>query len=132
MGAAACRLDSKKVEQQIFPKASQLSQDTDYEVRKAMCKELVIIMKHVGLRMAKKAILGDFIDLLNDEEVGVQESALENLMILCDSMDAEGRIAILIPIWKKICSDPNIKVATKAAELFGQFFWKARSMYFTK
>ncbi len=130
MGVASCRLDPKKVEQQIFPKLSQLSQDTDYEVRKAMCAELVIIMKHVGLRLAKKSIFNDFIDLVNDEEISVQESALENLMILADSMDAEARIATLIPIWKRICSDPTSRIAAKAAEYFGQFMWKAKSMYF--
>lgn len=48
LGAAAAKLDAKRVEQQIFPKASQLCQDTDYEVRRAMCKELAAMVKSMG------------------------------------------------------------------------------------
>jgi hypothetical protein len=123
-------VDAKKIEQLIFPRISQLSQDTDYEVRRAMCKELVSIMKYVGLRMAKKTIFSDFLDLLMDEEINVQESSFENLMKLCDSMDAETKIAVLIPTWRRICSEESQKLpklSLKTAELFGQFLWKTKS-----
>jgi hypothetical protein len=41
-------MDAKRIEQQIFPKAAQLCQDTDYEVRRAMCKELAQLTKSMG------------------------------------------------------------------------------------
>lgn len=80
--------------------------------------------------MAKKTIFSDFLDLLMDEEINVQESSFENLMKLCDSMDAETKIAVLIPTWRRICSEESQKLpklSLKTAELFGQFLWKTKS-----
>ena len=47
-GALAKRMDGKRIEATFFKKAMSLCQDTDYEVRSCMCKQLNAIAKGVG------------------------------------------------------------------------------------
>ena len=138
VGAVAPRLDAKRflytcfnnqrIEQQLFPKASQLCQDTDYEVRKAMSKEMGSLIKAMGIKLAKKTVLPEFLELLNDEEGSVQEAALRSLMDFAEILDIETRMTTLIPSWKKICASNNPKLVLITAELFGSFMWRAKSL----
>lgn len=115
------------MEQLLFPKASQLCQDTDYEVRKAMAKEMPSLIKSLGLKQSRKTIFPEFMELLIDEEASVQQAALKHFMDLAEIFDGECRLSTLIPFWKKICSQHTPKLALIVAELFGQFMWKAKS-----
>lgn len=47
-GALASRMEVKRIESTFFKKAMALCQDTDYEVRSCMCKQLNAIAKAVG------------------------------------------------------------------------------------
>lgn len=128
MGASSSRIDPKRIEQQVFPKLSQLAQDTDQEVRKIMCKEIGSVIKVIGLKTAKKTIMPEFLDLLNDEEGNVQQAALEALMDFSDIFDAESRNSIFIPAWKKIVSSGNSKILIPSSAMFGTFLWKVKSI----
>lgn len=51
LAALAGKLDAKKFETHLYPKVSILCQDTDGEVRKAMCSEMGLIIKSLGYCM---------------------------------------------------------------------------------
>ncbi|KAJ3341199.1 Serine/threonine-protein phosphatase 4 regulatory subunit 4, partial [Kappamyces sp. JEL0680] len=89
LGAVAHRIEGKKMEQLLFPKASQLCQDTDYEVRKAMAKEMPSLIKSLGLKQSRKTIFPEFMELLIDEEASVQQAALKHFMDLAEIFDGE-------------------------------------------
>ena len=48
LGAVAGKLDPKKIETHLYPKVSVLCQDTDAEVRKAMCAEMGFVIRSLG------------------------------------------------------------------------------------
>jgi hypothetical protein len=82
------------------------------------------------MKLAKKTVFAEFMDLLNDEEGSVQQAALQSLMELSDIFDSETRSFILIPAWKKICASNNPKLSLTTAEYLGPFMWKARGIAF--
>lgn len=135
LGVLSNRIDIKRytsfntrVETLIFPKASQLCQDTNHEVRRAMCAEISTISRSVGIKVARTSIFLEFIDLLDDEEVSVQKAALESVMDICDILDTDLITAMLIPTWRKVCVSDNSKLHLASARLFGIFLDRASSI----
>lgn len=84
------------------------------------------------MKLAKKTVFIEFMDLLNDEEGSVQQAALQSLMEMSDIFDSETRTNILIPQWKKICASNNSKLLYTIAELFGPFLFKSKGTRFLK
>ncbi|KAI8923759.1 armadillo-type protein [Entophlyctis helioformis] len=128
LGAVAPRLDAKRIEDLFFRKALTLCQDTDYEVRRSMCNQLNVIAKAVGLKLTKSELLPEYTELIMDEEQVVRESAIANLMSLVDSLDADARSTVVIPLWRRLCEErPSGLVMTCIARYFGQFLWGCRN-----
>ncbi|KAJ2996963.1 Serine/threonine-protein phosphatase 4 regulatory subunit 4 [Globomyces sp. JEL0801] len=127
LGVSANKIDPKMIESVIFPRVIKLCQDTDYEVRKSMCLQLGSIINSLGFLKTKKALFCEYMELIKDEEGVVQQAALASLMDISDSLDSETKQVFLIPLWKKLTSDPTPKLIDSITELFGKFFWAARN-----
>ncbi|KAJ3318041.1 hypothetical protein HDV06_000853, partial [Boothiomyces sp. JEL0866] len=126
LGTIICRLDPKKIDQNILQKFINLCEDTDYEVRKSMCFHLNAVIKNIGVANTKKYIFPVYLELLKDEEISVQTAAIINYTNYGEFMDQEQRASTFIPYWKKIVEDNNPKLSQTIAELFGVFLWSAR------
>ncbi|KAJ3295474.1 Serine/threonine-protein phosphatase 4 regulatory subunit 4, partial [Borealophlyctis nickersoniae] len=126
LGAVATRMEGKKAEDLFFRKAMTLCQDTDYEVRACMCRQLNAIARAVGLNLTKSALLPEYTELLTDEEDVVREAAIENLMTLLEFLDGDAKVRIVMPQWKKLCDERPPRILTLIAKELGGFMWQTK------
>ena len=68
LGAAATRLNRAAVERIFFSRAMELCQDTDYQVRVAMCDQIVAVARAVGPEVTLRAVAPELDELCRDEE----------------------------------------------------------------
>ncbi|KAI8820794.1 armadillo-type protein [Fimicolochytrium jonesii] len=126
LGAAAPRIESKQIQQALIRKAASLCQDTDYEVRACMCRELNSIARAVGHECTVRDLLTEYVELIMDEESVVRESAIENIMNLMDFFEPAVKTQTIIPVWKKLCEEQPTRILPCLARHLGPFLWETR------
>ena len=65
-----------------------------------------------------------------DEEPIVRQAAIQSIISLFDTFDAETRANTMIPLWKKLCEDKTTGTVLLVAKQFGPFLWQIRSKTF--
>ncbi|TPX60767.1 hypothetical protein SpCBS45565_g07419 [Spizellomyces sp. 'palustris'] len=128
LGAAAPRIEGKKSQELFFRKAMQLCQDTDYEVRACMCRQLNAIAKAVGLDLTTKELLPEYVELILDEESVVREAAIANIMQLVNVLDGGTKASVIVPVWKKLCEERAPRLLTCLARELGILLWETRDL----
>ncbi|KAJ3343035.1 Serine/threonine-protein phosphatase 4 regulatory subunit 4 [Gonapodya sp. JEL0774] len=126
LGAVALRLDGKKIERLFFKRAMTLCQDTDYEVRRCMCLQLPALARSLGPLPSRHELLEEFRELLMDDEDTVREATLSNFVLMIQRTDAEARLKILIPLYRRICEERAEKLMPLLAKETGPFLWETR------
>ncbi|KAJ3018864.1 Serine/threonine-protein phosphatase 4 regulatory subunit 4 [Thoreauomyces humboldtii] len=114
IGVVAPRLLLAQSHPEVFLKALSLCQDTDYEVRACMCKELNGIARAVGHDRAVSDLLPEYLELIMDEECVVREAAIDNIMQLIDFFEPAVKKETVIPVWKRLyqLSDTDLRYFT--------------------
>ncbi|KAL2610400.1 hypothetical protein R1flu_028973 [Riccia fluitans] len=102
-GAIAPLLKAEEIGKNFLLKAMGLCQDTDLEVRVCMCEQLNKIARAVGVDTTKEKILPELYELLKDEELAVQNAALETLVQMLDYLPAEIRQTKIMPYLRPFC-----------------------------
>lgn len=74
-----------------------------------------------------KDLMPEYIELLNDEEDIVREAAVTSLLNLLDILDADTKITMLIPNFRKMCENPG-KILNQVAKSFGLFLFHTREL----
>ena len=121
-------------------KAVALCQDTDYEVRAAMCDQLNNIAKAVGMETAKRELLREYQELMVDEHRYVKERAMTNLIQLLDFLDhgmqhnhffinKDTKVSFVIPSFKKHCEDKSDTLLPLVIKEFGVFLWNTKGIF---
>ncbi|KAJ3238354.1 Serine/threonine-protein phosphatase 4 regulatory subunit 4 [Chytriomyces hyalinus] len=127
LGAVVSRLKSSEIET-LFQRAITLCQDTDYEVRACMCHQLNEFAKHVKLDSVRRSLFHEYVELIIDEEDYVREAALANLVKSAEFVDDTAKSNIIVPIWKKLCSEKPARLMELMARDFGLFFYHCKSV----
>eukprot|EP00898_Chlorokybus_atmophyticus_P007877 jgi/Chlat1/8090/Chrsp75S07548 len=125
LGALAPRIAADDAT--IFNKAMTLCQDTDYQVRVAMCHQLDAFAHAVGPERTQNVVLKELEDLLNDEEVAVRTAALQALVALADVLPIEARKTRIVPIVKAYCpasTSAEEHMSLELCRLFGELLRK--------
>ena len=123
LGALARHLDGATVEAQYLRMALDLCQDTDFDVRARMARQLEPIARNVGLHAAKAHhILRELLELLGDEESAVKRAALNTFIDLLSFYDSDTRATQMIPVLKTYCRTLPEELAPVIGARFGDLF----------
>ncbi|KAJ3013207.1 UNVERIFIED_CONTAM: Serine/threonine-protein phosphatase 4 regulatory subunit 4, partial [Siphonaria sp. JEL0065] len=125
-GAVTSRLKSSEIEA-LFQKAITLCQDTDYEVRACMCHQLNEFVKYVKLDSIRRSLFHEYVELIMDEEDFVREAALANIVKLTEFIDDSTKTNIIVPIWRKLCTEKPARLMELMARDFGAFLYNTKS-----
>ncbi|KAL3690233.1 hypothetical protein R1sor_016542 [Riccia sorocarpa] len=109
-GAIAPFLKAEEIAKSFLQKAMGLCQDTDLEVRVCMCEQLNKISRAVGVDTVKEKVLPELYELLKDEELAVQNAALETLVEMLDFLPAEIRQTKIMPYLRSFCPPEETEV----------------------
>ncbi|KAL4125099.1 hypothetical protein PRIC2_008688 [Phytophthora ramorum] len=90
-------LSAPDIEGLYFQKMMALCQDTDAEVRKCMCIQLDGLARAVGEEHACTELLPELLELLQDEEEQVKQTAFLTLLSLIDFFPARDRVKLIVP-----------------------------------
>eukprot|EP00760_Papus_ankaliazontas_P004483 PhM_4_TR11917/c0_g1_i1/m.80111/K15426/PPP4R4; serine/threonine-protein phosphatase 4 regulatory subunit 4 len=126
LGGLAQRFDSAKIEKTFLKHCMSLCQDVDVEVRVAMCNQLNVIARAIGLGLTKQHVTQELLELLVDEEKIASRAAFTALIDLIDFFDAPYRREQVYPILKHYISSPPEDVLSLLIEEFGRFIYKIR------
>ncbi|KAI8918170.1 armadillo-type protein [Powellomyces hirtus] len=126
IGVVAPRIMKTESQHQVFHKAMSLCQDTDYEVRACMCRQLNAIARAVGHERAVRELLPEYVELIMDEECVVREAAIDNIMQLMDFFEPAVKVQTIIPLWKKLCEEQSPRILQCLARQLGAFLWETR------
>eukprot|EP00002_Diphylleia_rotans_P016563 TRINITY_DN3225_c0_g1_i13.p1 TRINITY_DN3225_c0_g1~~TRINITY_DN3225_c0_g1_i13.p1 ORF type:complete len:630 (+),score=113.31 TRINITY_DN3225_c0_g1_i13:114-2003(+) len=120
MGALSHHLEAQVIEASFFKRSLMLCQDTDYEVRAAMCQQLEFIAKSVGPNVSQVDLVYELQELLKDEELSVKSAALTTFVNLSDFFEKKIRKDVIIPQLKGMCSNPPEDMIPIITRLFGE------------
>eukprot|EP01137_Pigoraptor_chileana_P003815 Opistho-2@44557 len=124
LGAISAKLDADSMSKDFFQKISSLCQDTDYDVRVAMCMHLDSIARGAGLENTKKTLIPELVELTNDEEVVVRLASFQCIVDLITFLDKATLVEVVVPIvCRFVESAHETEGATMhVASLFGKIF----------
>ncbi|KAI9333692.1 armadillo-type protein [Obelidium mucronatum] len=125
LGAVTSRLKSAEIEA-LFQKAITLCQDTDYEVRACMCHQLNEFVRYVRLDSIRRSLFHEYVELIMDEEDFVREAALANIVKLTEFVDDSTKTNIVVPIWRKLCTEKPARLMELMARDFGAFLYNTK------
>jgi len=117
------------IEQEFLSKALSLCQDTAFTVRNCMAQQLGIIASAIGAEKAKKSLIKELIQLVNDETKEVKCVAFETLVSIMDLFDSTFRKQDLLPVFVDLMKKPPIALTRPLVQYFGEYFWKLSSMF---
>eukprot|EP00698_Gefionella_okellyi_P020814 TRINITY_DN6605_c0_g1_i1.p1 TRINITY_DN6605_c0_g1~~TRINITY_DN6605_c0_g1_i1.p1 ORF type:complete len:855 (+),score=161.77 TRINITY_DN6605_c0_g1_i1:112-2676(+) len=123
-GKLAAALDARSIEAGFLKKAMELCQDTDFEVRIEMCKQLPAIGRGMGADATAKQIFAELQELLNDEELDVRLAAFEALIDLLETFDPTTRKQEIIPLIKRYIRTTPDDMIKMVASLFGPLVYR--------
>ncbi|TPX35394.1 hypothetical protein SeMB42_g07189 [Synchytrium endobioticum] len=126
LGAAATRMEARRVRDVFLRRAIALCQDTDWEVRACMCNQLPALAACLGPVMTRAELVEELAELLVDEERSVLEAAIVAMGAMLDYVDSDTRRDQFIPMWKKLCESSTGSTVVPLAHQFGVLFWKTR------
>lgn len=69
--------------QRCLPKVKALCQDFNWEVRRAMCKNLFKISLYIGSSKSQEQLYNEIIELIDDEESDVHHQSIKTYMKHC-------------------------------------------------
>lgn len=116
------------IEGLYLQKMMSLCQDTDAEVRKCMCIQLDGLARAIGEEFARKELLSELLELLNDEEEQVKQTAFLTLLSLVDFFSARDCSKLIIPELASIAESPPEYLVPYLAERFGQLVTKLATL----
>ncbi|DBA02891.1 TPA: hypothetical protein N0F65_005918 [Lagenidium giganteum] len=90
-------LSTQDIEGLYFQKMMAMCQDTDAEIRKCMCIQLDALARAVGEEKASAELLPELLELLQDEEEQVKQTAFLALLSLFDFFPAVERTKRIVP-----------------------------------
>ncbi|OWZ21991.1 hypothetical protein PHMEG_0003360 [Phytophthora megakarya] len=117
-------LSAPDIEGLYFQKMIALCQDTDAEVRKCMCIQLDGLARAVGEEHACKELLSELLELLNDEEEQVKQTAFLTLISLFDFFPTRDRTKQIIPEFIRLAESLPDYLVPCLAEQYGQLVTK--------
>eukprot|EP00669_Euglena_mutabilis_P011261 TRINITY_DN5920_c0_g1_i1.p1 TRINITY_DN5920_c0_g1~~TRINITY_DN5920_c0_g1_i1.p1 ORF type:complete len:682 (-),score=165.33 TRINITY_DN5920_c0_g1_i1:7-2052(-) len=106
LGALFPQLPSAVKEGPLLQKVLALCQDTDYNVRLTMCRQLDPIARALSPQRAEQAIAKELFDLLDDEEIAVFQAAFSALIDLLDLLPQSVRRDRALPLVHRVLSRP--------------------------
>ncbi|KAG1681989.1 Serine/threonine-protein phosphatase 4 regulatory subunit 4 [Nymphon striatum] len=105
LGKICTKFEAYLIKKEILPLVQSLCQDTDYEVRACMCRQLDIVSRGMGFDAAKVSILPELVELSNDEQVHVRLAGIETVVNLLNFLDDETCSQIIVPLVKNFCQN---------------------------
>ncbi|GAB9462655.1 hypothetical protein Gpo141_00000143 [Globisporangium polare] len=105
-----------------------LCQDTDAEVRKCMCIQLDALARAVGEEKASSELLPELLELLQDEEEQVKQTAFLALLSLLDFFPAAERIKRVIPEFLNMVETHPDYLLLSMAEQYGTLVTKLAAL----
>ncbi|KAG7396051.1 Serine/threonine-protein phosphatase 4 regulatory subunit 4 [Phytophthora boehmeriae] len=105
-----------------------LCQDTDAEVRRCMCVQLDGLARAVGEQLACTELLPELLELLQDEEEQVKQTAFLALLSLVDFFPARDRVKLIIPEFISIAESPPDYLVHSLAEQSGNLVTKLATL----
>eukprot|EP00644_Phytophthora_capsici_P000211 jgi/Phyca11/100476/e_gw1.4.372.1 len=121
-------LSAPDIEGLYLQKMMALCQDTDAEVRKCMCIQLDGLARAVGEEQACKELLPELLELLNDEEEQVKQTAFLTLLSLFDFFPARDRAKQIVPELVSIAESLPDYLVPSLAEQYGQLVTKLATL----
>ncbi|KAF4136939.1 hypothetical protein GN958_ATG13929 [Phytophthora infestans] len=121
-------LSAPDIEGLYFQKMMSLCQDTDAEVRRCMCIQLDGLARAVGEEHACKELLPELLELLNDEEEQVKQTAFLTLLSLFDFFPARDRTKQILPEFVGIAESLPDYLIPSLAEQYGQLVTKLATL----
>ncbi|KAI9224885.1 armadillo-type protein [Blastocladiella britannica] len=124
LGAATSHFTSGEIQTLFLEKALSLCQDTDLEVRSCMGQQLAPIMRALDIRVACDRVIPEFLELVTDEELAVQQSALHGMGHVLKLLPDEVKRKIIAPVWASLLAEESLlPILSKE---FGRFFWHCK------
>ncbi|KAE9048390.1 hypothetical protein PR002_g514 [Phytophthora rubi] len=105
-----------------------LCQDTDAEVRKCMCIQLDGLARAVGEEHACSELLPELLELLQDEEEQVKQTAFLTLVSLIDFFPAKDRVKLIIPEFVSMAESLPDYLVPSLTEQFGHLVTKLSAL----
>lgn len=114
-GALSLQFNAKKIETLYLRRAIALCQDTDYEVRTMMCRQLNNLVIAMTGANGCCMLLDEYLELLKDDEIQVRKEALVNFLQLVQPSHKRQRCytdrvsitSVIIPEWKRLLEEKN-------------------------
>jgi hypothetical protein len=105
-GAISKRCTSSTISSLFLKQAISLCQDTSFEVRKNMAKQLVHIANGLGLEETKRVLFAELIQLCEDETKEVKKTATWTLISLLSFFDKPYRSKEILPKFLQWIKEP--------------------------
>ncbi|KAE9028369.1 hypothetical protein PF011_g1614 [Phytophthora fragariae] len=121
-------LSAPDIEGLYFQKMMALCQDTDAEVRKCMCIQLDGLARAVGEEHACSELLPELLELLQDEEEQVKQTAFLTLVSLIDFFPAKDRVKLIIPEFVSMAESLPDYLVPSLTEQFGHLVTKLSAL----
>ena len=123
-GKLAELLDARSVEEGYFGHAMSLCQDTDYEVRIAMCNQLGLIAKGISHELLNQRLLTELLELLRDEVLEVRIAAFKAVVDLLETLEVRVRRERIVPLLKGLMREMPDDMRLSIAQSYGKFLCK--------
>ncbi|KAL4095759.1 hypothetical protein PRIC1_009131 [Phytophthora ramorum] len=121
-------LSAPDIEGLYFQKMMALCQDTDAEVRKCMCIQLDGLARAVGEEHACTELLPELLELLQDEEEQVKQTAFLTLLSLIDFFPARDRVKLIVPEFISMANSLPDYLVPSLAEQYGMLVTKLATL----
>lgn len=103
LGKICTKFEPYIIRKEVVPLVQSLCQDTEYEVRGEMCRQLDAVARGIGLEATRSAILPELVELAYDQEETVQLISVETVVRMLPMLDDETCNQTIIPLLKKLC-----------------------------
>ncbi|KAJ3065077.1 Serine/threonine-protein phosphatase 4 regulatory subunit 4, partial [Podochytrium sp. JEL0797] len=76
----------------------------------------------------RRSLFHEYVELIMDEEDFVREAALANIVKLTEFIDDSTKSNIIVPIWRKLCTEKPARLLELMARDFGAFLYNTKNV----
>ncbi|XP_013878114.1 serine/threonine-protein phosphatase 4 regulatory subunit 4 isoform X2 [Austrofundulus limnaeus] len=104
LGKVVSKFDSHIVKKELLPLARSLCRDVEPEVQVCMCRQFESIAQAIGVDDTRTELLPELVELAEDEEDSVRQTAFDSIVNLMEMMDSDDRLHVLTPMVMSVCN----------------------------